>query len=47
MYIQSLPDGKIMAFKTAMETVDPDMPANVRAQWGHPFNSPMYVDDDR
>ena len=42
-YIQSLPDGQIMSFKTTLDTADPDIAPNARAVWGRSYASPMYV----
>lgn len=42
-YIQSLPNGKIMSFKTTLSDADPNIAPNARALWGRSYNSPVCV----
>lgn len=40
-YVQSIPNGKIMAFKTTSDSADPEIAPNSRIAWIQSYNSPI------
>lgn len=42
-YIQSLPNGEILSFKSTLNRIDPEVAPTTRLVWGCSYASPMYV----